>query len=314
MALLVGGEVEAADAAYDWCLRHQRADGSWPMKVVGDQVEDASGDTNMTAYLAVGVWHHWLVRRDPGSSPAVAGRPTRAGLRRRACSCRSAGIAWSATRATAVNRRAARRQLEHLHVAARRARARRAASASRSRTGSWRPGGCGTPCRAPGRVRWTRRRSRWTGTTRCSAGAVREPRRDRLLAQRWDDFVVAGLGVPLRRHQPLGDRRGDLRAGARARRARRPACALGLLGACSTRGTRAGSTGPATSTTRACSGRWSRRRTPRPPSSSPPTRCPARRGGNGLFRGDAYVGPRGAPCAHGARVRLLRRRACRDPG
>jgi hypothetical protein len=64
MALLVGGEVEAASAAYDWCARSQRADGSWPMKVVGDRVEDASGDTNMTAYVAVGVWHHWLVRRD----------------------------------------------------------------------------------------------------------------------------------------------------------------------------------------------------------------------------------------------------------
>jgi hypothetical protein len=65
MALLVGGEVEAAHRAYDWCLATQREDGSWPMKMVGGTVEDASGETNMTAYLAVGVWHHWLVRRDP---------------------------------------------------------------------------------------------------------------------------------------------------------------------------------------------------------------------------------------------------------
>ena len=64
MALLVGGEVEAAYRAYDWCLATQREDGSWPMKLVGGRVEDASGETNMTAYLAVGVWHHWLVRRD----------------------------------------------------------------------------------------------------------------------------------------------------------------------------------------------------------------------------------------------------------
>lgn len=64
MALLVGGEVEAAHRAYDWCLATQREDGSWPMKLVGGRVEDASGETNMTAYLAVGVWHHWLVRRD----------------------------------------------------------------------------------------------------------------------------------------------------------------------------------------------------------------------------------------------------------
>jgi hypothetical protein len=64
MALMLGGHEEAARAAYDWCLRNQRHDGSWPMKVVSGQVEDASGETNMSAYLAVGVWHHWLLRRD----------------------------------------------------------------------------------------------------------------------------------------------------------------------------------------------------------------------------------------------------------
>ncbi len=66
MALLVGGEVAAAEAAYDWCLANQRPDGSWPMKVVVDQVADASGETNMSAYLAVGVWHHWVLRQDRG--------------------------------------------------------------------------------------------------------------------------------------------------------------------------------------------------------------------------------------------------------
>ncbi len=64
MALLVGGQSEAAEAAYTWCLATQRPDGSWPMKIVGDEVVDASGDTNMSAYLAVGTWHHWLLRRD----------------------------------------------------------------------------------------------------------------------------------------------------------------------------------------------------------------------------------------------------------
>ncbi len=64
MALLVAGEVEAAEAAYAWCERHQRPDGSWPMKVVAGVVEDRSGETNMCAYLAVGVWHHWMLRRD----------------------------------------------------------------------------------------------------------------------------------------------------------------------------------------------------------------------------------------------------------
>ncbi|CAN5702784.1 prenyltransferase [soil metagenome] len=64
MGLLVGGEPDAAHRAYDWCLATQRADGSWPMKVTAGFVDDASGETNISAYLAVGVWHHWLVRRD----------------------------------------------------------------------------------------------------------------------------------------------------------------------------------------------------------------------------------------------------------
>ncbi len=64
MAMLVGGEVDAAERAYEWCLRTQRADGSWPMEIVVGEIKDASGETNMSAYLAVGVWHHWLLRQD----------------------------------------------------------------------------------------------------------------------------------------------------------------------------------------------------------------------------------------------------------
>lgn len=64
MAMLVGGEVEAAERAYAWMPGLQRTDGSFPMKIVGGLPEDERGDVNMTAYLAVGVWHHWLVRRD----------------------------------------------------------------------------------------------------------------------------------------------------------------------------------------------------------------------------------------------------------
>ena len=64
MALLVAGEVEAAERAYGWLFETQRADGSWPMKLTRGRVDDAGTDTNMVAYVAVGVWHHWLVRRD----------------------------------------------------------------------------------------------------------------------------------------------------------------------------------------------------------------------------------------------------------
>jgi hypothetical protein len=64
MALLVSGEAEAAEAAYRWLVATQRADGSWPMRVVDGRAEDPTTDSNMCAYVAVGAWHHWLVRAD----------------------------------------------------------------------------------------------------------------------------------------------------------------------------------------------------------------------------------------------------------
>lgn len=64
MALMLTGHRDEAERAYDWAASMQRADGSWPMKIVAGEIEDASGETNMSAYLAVGVWHHWLLTRD----------------------------------------------------------------------------------------------------------------------------------------------------------------------------------------------------------------------------------------------------------
>ncbi|MCL8024400.1 prenyltransferase [Nocardioides bruguierae] len=64
MALLVGGRVAEAEAAYDWVLRLQRPDGSLPMRVERGEVTDARGEVNISAYLAVGVLHHWQVRGD----------------------------------------------------------------------------------------------------------------------------------------------------------------------------------------------------------------------------------------------------------
>ena len=66
MAMLVGGQEDAAERALLWVPTMQRANGSFPMKIVAGEVEDPRGEVNMSSYLAVGVWHHWLVRRDLG--------------------------------------------------------------------------------------------------------------------------------------------------------------------------------------------------------------------------------------------------------
>ena len=64
MAMAVCGLRAEAEHAFDWSLRNQAADGSWPMETVGTEVTEASIDTNQVAYIAVGVWHHWLLTGD----------------------------------------------------------------------------------------------------------------------------------------------------------------------------------------------------------------------------------------------------------
>lgn len=66
MALSVAGLIEPAERAYYWLLGHQRSDGSWHNYYLADRVKDAKLDTNCVAYVATGVWHHWLLTGDRG--------------------------------------------------------------------------------------------------------------------------------------------------------------------------------------------------------------------------------------------------------
>ncbi|MEU9608207.1 prenyltransferase/squalene oxidase repeat-containing protein [Streptomyces sp. NPDC048057] len=67
MALDAAGEHDAAARAYDWLRTHQRPDGSWYAAYDdGDAARptDRGAETNFTAYVAVGVWHHYLATGD----------------------------------------------------------------------------------------------------------------------------------------------------------------------------------------------------------------------------------------------------------
>jgi hypothetical protein len=59
MALTERGREAAAERAYAWLARTQRKDGAWFNYYVGDQPSDRRLDTNVVAYVAVGVWHHF---------------------------------------------------------------------------------------------------------------------------------------------------------------------------------------------------------------------------------------------------------------
>ncbi|MGD9996559.1 MAG: prenyltransferase [Ilumatobacteraceae bacterium] len=67
MALDVAGMHTEAERAYEWLVEVQRADGSWWNYYLPDgSVEEAKLDTNVCAYVATGVWHHWRCTWDRG--------------------------------------------------------------------------------------------------------------------------------------------------------------------------------------------------------------------------------------------------------
>ena len=65
MALDVAGLHANAERAYEWLVDIQLPDGSWWNYYLADgSVEEAKLDTNVCAYIATGVWHHWLCTWD----------------------------------------------------------------------------------------------------------------------------------------------------------------------------------------------------------------------------------------------------------
>jgi hypothetical protein len=66
MALAVGGNIAGAERAYQWLVDIQRPDGSWHQYYLADRVEQDKLDANVCAYIAAGVWHHWLTTADRG--------------------------------------------------------------------------------------------------------------------------------------------------------------------------------------------------------------------------------------------------------
>jgi hypothetical protein len=64
MALTTGGRRAEAEAAYEWLARMQRPDGAWHQYYRYGHVEETTLDANVTAYVATGVWHHFVMTGD----------------------------------------------------------------------------------------------------------------------------------------------------------------------------------------------------------------------------------------------------------
>ena len=66
MALAVTGHLDEAENAYLWLKENQLPNGAWHHYYLAKEIEDPKYDSNVVAYVATGVWHHWLITHDRG--------------------------------------------------------------------------------------------------------------------------------------------------------------------------------------------------------------------------------------------------------
>jgi hypothetical protein len=64
MGLSVAGCLKEAEYAYDWMSKTQLKDGSWWSATREGIPEDKTRESNMSSYIAVGVFHHFLITND----------------------------------------------------------------------------------------------------------------------------------------------------------------------------------------------------------------------------------------------------------
>ena len=64
MGLSIAGYHREAERAYQWLCRSQLPDGSWWSGVKDGAVIDFTRETNFASYIAVGVYHHYLITAD----------------------------------------------------------------------------------------------------------------------------------------------------------------------------------------------------------------------------------------------------------
>ena len=66
MALVAAGRSAEAERAFEWLRATQHADGSWCVYYLAEGIEEPRRDTNVCAYVATGTWWHYLVTGDAG--------------------------------------------------------------------------------------------------------------------------------------------------------------------------------------------------------------------------------------------------------
>ncbi|WP_007025389.1 glucosidase family protein [Saccharomonospora iraqiensis] len=195
MGLAVAGFPDEAVAAYEWSARTQRPDGSWPARVREGVVEQAEADTNFCAYLAVGVWHHVLLTGDDGFARRMW-EPVRRAVEFVLGAANADGtIGWLVGERGAVDPEALLTGCSSIHHAL------RCALALARHLGVPQPdweialGRLAHGLRSHPEAFTDKRRYSMDWYYPVLGGAVRGPQARRRLRERWDDFVVDGLGI-----------------------------------------------------------------------------------------------------------------------
>lgn len=64
MGLTIGGDIPSARKGFDWLVENQLDNGCWYAAYRHGAPDDKTLDTNQAAYIAVGVFHHYLITGD----------------------------------------------------------------------------------------------------------------------------------------------------------------------------------------------------------------------------------------------------------
>ncbi len=64
MGLNTGGLFKEAELAFNWLKNNQNSDGSWYSSYINGKPKDKTRETNMSCYIAAGVFHTWLIRKN----------------------------------------------------------------------------------------------------------------------------------------------------------------------------------------------------------------------------------------------------------
>ena len=64
MGLAIAGKKDQTERAYKWLRDNQLTDGSWYSEYIKSEPTAKRRETNFSAYIATGLWHHYLIFQD----------------------------------------------------------------------------------------------------------------------------------------------------------------------------------------------------------------------------------------------------------